>query len=213
MPLPSDYVIENKLASLWGVEDYRGVKTFVFGQVFRTQRAAKEAYQLFRAWNFGDYIDRNGNIILSVVREELDRFTLLLFPGERGVSDHADSMIAEEFGQETEAVVSRIIFWFATYADYWKRPNMKAIIEQLPTCSRVLLNCYFLQDGEPQPVAKRYLELSKIVVVERSKVTPGSLESCVRWEGPWAGMDRETREKYERVFHALNERDNTTNPI
>jgi hypothetical protein len=43
MPFPSPYVIQNKLASLWAVEDYKGEPTLLFGQVFRTERAAKRS--------------------------------------------------------------------------------------------------------------------------------------------------------------------------
>lgn len=206
MPFPSDYVIQNKLASLWGTEEHKGEDTILFGQVFRTRRAAKQAYQLFRAWNFCDYIDRNGNIVLCTIREELDRFTIILFPGERGVTEYAASSVAERYGPKTKVVVSKIVFWFVTYADYWKRPNMKAIVERLPDCSRVLLNCYFMQDGEPKAVAKRHLELSKIVIRDRSTVVPGSFEASFQWENPWTGADRETRQKYEPDFQAVNER-------
>jgi hypothetical protein len=144
------------------MEEWKGQTAIIFGQVFRTRRAAKEAYQLFRAWNFGDYIDRQGNVVLSIVREELDRFTILMYPGERGVEAHANARIQAEFGERTEADVTKWIFWFVTYADYWKRPNMKAVIDNLPACPMVLLNCYFIQDGELQPIARRYLELSEV---------------------------------------------------
>jgi hypothetical protein len=206
MPIPTEYVLQNRIGSLWGIAEHKGAQTILFGHLFRTQRAAKEAYQLFRAWNFGDYIDRNGNIVLTLVREECARFTILLYPGDRGVTAHAEHKVAEEHGDTTKAVVSKILFWFVTYADYWKRPDMKALMERLPDCSNVLLNCYFVQNGEPQSVAKRHLELSKIVVIDRSEVAPGSLESCILWEGPWSGMDRETREKYAPLFRAVNER-------
>ena len=149
---------------------------------------------------------RETNIVLSIIREELDRFTILLFPGERGVTEYTEKKVAEEYGDNTKAVVSKMLFWFVTYTDYGNRPNVKAIVERLPTCSRVLLNCYFLKDGEPHGVAKRHLELSATFIVDRSAVTPGSLESCFQWEDPWNGIDRETREKYDRDFQAINER-------
>jgi hypothetical protein len=213
MPLPTEYLMENKLGSVWGLEDYKGGTSIMFGQVFRTQRAAKQAYQLFRAWNFGDYIDRNGNITLSIVREELDRFTILLYPGERGATAHAQFIITQQHGERTDANVSKLFFWFVTHADYWKRSNLKKIMDCLPMCPRVLLNCFYLEDAEPQSVAKRYLELSKVVVADRSAVRPGTLESYVPWEEPWSGMDRNTREKYEPIFRDVNQRGDLANAV
>ena len=203
-PFPSDHVIRNKLASMWGVEECKGKPAITFGQVFRTRRAAKEAYQLLRAWNFGDYIDRHGNIALSIVREELDRFTILLYPGERGIAAHASDQVRAVFGDRTNPVLSKVVFWFVTYADYWNRPKMKAVVDNLPACSRVLLNCYFVQNGELQPVARRHLELSKIVIIHRAEVPEGSLESCFNWEGPWAGFDHNSRAQFEPVVNAVN---------
>ncbi len=204
MPLPSDHVIENKIASMWGAEQWKGEPAIVFGQVFRTRRAAKEAYQLFRAWNFGDYIDRDGNIVLSIVREELNRFTILMYPGERGVDGFNSAQIQQEFGERTNSVVSKIVFYFATFADYWNRPNMEAIIDNLTVCPRVLLNCYFVRNGDIRPVARRYLELSKVMVVSRAEVPQGSLESRVKWEGPWVGFDHHSRAEFEPVAEAVN---------
>src|SRR3972149_6707659 len=129
---------------------------------------------------------------------------MLLYPGERGVTDHASAQIHAEFGERTNSLVTKFVFWFATYADYWNRPNMKAVIDNLPVCSRVLLNCYFIHNGELQPIARRFLELSKVVVVDRADVPQGSLESFLPWEGPWAGFDSQGRANFEPVVAAVN---------
>lgn len=69
MPLPSDYLLQKRLGSVWGTDEYKNEERIFFGQLFETKKAAKEAYKLFKDWNFGKYIDREDNIVIRIIRE------------------------------------------------------------------------------------------------------------------------------------------------
>lgn len=49
MPLPSDYLLQKRLGSVWGITEYKDKKKICFGQLFETKKAAQEAYRLFKS--------------------------------------------------------------------------------------------------------------------------------------------------------------------
>lgn len=201
MPMPTQRAIEAKLGSLWALEkDDKGKERTHFGQFFRTKAAAADAFRMYRAWNFNRYIDTDGNIILRVIRDELDRYTILLYPGERGIQEHYQETVLREYGDKTSANVTRLFFFFYTHADYWKRAQLKKIVEALPRTSPIYLNCFFVDGDIPKPVSARDLRLAKAELVDRKDVRPGEMGFGLDWQDPWTGVDSDERAKHEHLF-------------
>lgn len=200
-PIPSLRVTEAKLGSLWALDkDDEGKEKTYFGQVFKTKAAALEAFRLLRAWNFERYIDEEGNIILRVIRDELDRYTIMLYPGERGIRKYYDEVARREYGSKTLTNVTDLRFFFFTHADYWNRPQIKGIVEALPKTSPVYLNCFYFDGQVPKPVSARFLRLPKAELVDRKDVHEGEMGFGLEWKDPWIGVDREERAKHEHLF-------------
>lgn len=205
MPLPSNYVLQKRLGSVWGITEYKDEERVFFGQLFETKKAAQEAYRLFRSWNFDKYIDTEGNIVIRIIREDLDRYTILLHPGERGVSEYWKNHVKVNHGDRVNANVSVINYWFITYADYWNRPQMLSIVESLQEPKPILLNAFYIKDGQIEAAAKRPLTVSNIIFKDREDVQESDFEFHFNWEGTWAGMERETRGKFEPIFRQIEQ--------
>jgi hypothetical protein len=200
MPMPSRGVIESRLGSLWDIEDKEGQFRVVFGQLFTTKAMAKDAFRMFRSWNFGRYIDDVGNVHLRVIREELDRYTIILYPGERGVKEMHTKRVKSELGQLASCVVKDVRFFFYSHADYWNRKHMKDAIEKLSKAPSVLLNCFFLVNNKPVPVSQRTIQINRIELIDRKEVKQGEMGYGLEWKDPWSGVERSLREKYQSIF-------------
>lgn len=196
-PMPSGRLTEQKLGSVWLADKE---KYLVFGQLFSTRTSACECFRLFRYWTFGKYNDTEGCIRLSAIREELDRYTILLDPGDRGLKEYYDDYVFDEHGDKVEARLMVMAAWFGTYADYWDRPESKRFVESLAKGDVVLLNAYHLEDDRPIAAAKKYIQLSQVSLVDRADVRPGSIEDLVKWRDPWTGVPAEIRRRYDGVW-------------
>ena len=205
MPLPSNYLLSKRLGSTWGVTEYKGKDMIFFGQLFETKKAAREAYQLFKSWNFDKYIDTEGNIVVRIVREDLDRYTILLLPGNRGVDKYWEERSEDDFGKRVSTSVSTIKYWFITHADYWGRPQMLSIIESLREPGSILLNAFYMKNGEVESAAKRHLVISNIVFRNRQDLRENDIEFHLDWDDPWTGMTRKSREKFEPLFQKIEQ--------
>lgn len=205
MPFPSDYLLQKRIGSVWGTTDYKNQERIFFGQIFETKKAAQEAYRLFKSWNFDKYIDTENNIVIRIVREDLDRYTILLHPGERGIKEYWQESVKSTYGKRVNARVSILYFWFITYADYWGKPKMLSIVESFKESKSILLNAFYVNDGQVEAIAKRHLVVSKIIFKDRKDIKEDDLEFHVNWEGPWIGVDREKREKFEPIFRQIEQ--------
>jgi hypothetical protein len=199
-PIPDNGVINNKLGSLWILDQHTQPPTVTFGQVFRTKQAARAAYRLFRIWNRGRYHDRRGDIVLRIISEKLDRYTILLHPGPRGLDDWYEQAVKQIHGPKTDVCLQVLAFIFITYADYWNRPHMKRTVETLRDVHEVQLNCYYAVDQEPLPVARRFLTLSQIELVTRDALCPGDMGYGLPWHEPWEGVSGEDRRMCEAAI-------------
>lgn len=195
-PFPDPEMIADRLGSAWGMDEDRPV----FGQVFRTKAAAQRAFELFLTWNFGKLEDKSGNIVLSITKEDMERYTFLLYPGERGVGESWKNTISEELGGEARPSVTLVIPWFFTHADYWGRAGMKKIMKGIPDGTPVSLNAFYVDNGVIVAVHKRPIKLSKVRVYLRSEVAESQIESRVEWRDPWWGRSTEERQQYEPLF-------------
>jgi hypothetical protein len=203
-PLPSDYVVAQRMASSWAREDSEGAR-LIFGQVFRTKAAAREAYRMFRAWNFGRYSDDEGDICLDVVKEELARYTIVLHPGTRGVKEYYDRAAVEQFGSRTAAHVCLVVPFFPTYADYWTKPELREVVESLATTRELLLMTFWMDGTDVRAYAKRPLTISNVRFSERAACDPNSIAGRLAWNDPWTGVSADDRQLVEAADSAARQ--------
>jgi hypothetical protein len=118
MPTWSERTNSNQLGIAWFREPYQGKQRVGIGLLFEDLDCAKEAFAVFRSWNFGNFIDTAGNIRLSIVREGAHRYTVFLCPGERKAgADRIDLQVKAKKGQNSQAHLRHLLRWTATCVD------------------------------------------------------------------------------------------------
>ncbi|MCB7129710.1 MAG: hypothetical protein J3T61_09265 [Candidatus Brocadiales bacterium] len=201
-PMPSFDIINHRLGSLWSHIKYNGKDRILFGQVFDTKKAAKDAYKMFRQWNFSNYIDRNQNIVLSIIKEEQYRYSIFLYPGERGVSKFLRARVKAIWGSRAVAETATLISFFPTFVDYSNNHKVNAVIESLNASTPILLNTFYIKGERVLPYAKKHLMLRKVRVKNRDRLSSKEFENQVGWSDPY----KELTENEVKAFKKLRDK-------
>jgi hypothetical protein len=183
MPMWSERTNSNRLGIAWFKESHQGKQRTGLGLLFEDRDCAKEAFGVLRAWNFGKFIDDDGNISLSIIREGNHRYTILLYPGERDLRER--QIRTEVESRETgthEAQVTRLFRWTSTCITCEDHPEKEEAIENLGTDQLVLINCLYATKDGVQAHSKRPLVLKRFRLCDRALVPDGSLEAMQQWE-------------------------------
>jgi uncharacterized protein YdhG (YjbR/CyaY superfamily) len=181
MPLPNDNIIFNRIGSVWSMENYQNKEYIVFGQAYKTKTAASEAFNLMRQWNYMDYIDRNQNIVLSIIDEGENRYTILLYPGKRGIEEFHDDLGKKTYGDNSETKVIVFKTFYPTFVDYSNCPEKIELMNRLKNEEEILLNTFYVKDNEPSKYSNRPIRLRKINIIKRNEILNG-LENGIKWD-------------------------------
>lgn len=106
-----DYKSEEWLAMVYGwPEEIKSDSTFVIGFAFKTEKYAREFFDLLRAYNDGKKIDEDDNIKLSIIVEDLKNYSVYIYPSpeRKNVTDFLKES-EEKFGDDNLTLIANII--------------------------------------------------------------------------------------------------------
>lgn len=83
MPLPTPDMERFMIGTCWYTDDPHTFEGLGIGLVYKYESAARDAYQMLKAWNYGRLKDEDGNINISIIREGEGKFSVIFYPGER----------------------------------------------------------------------------------------------------------------------------------
>ncbi len=183
MPIWSERSDSNRLGVIWFKKSYQGKERTGLGLLFEDRDCAKEVFIVLRAWNFGNFIDDDGNISLSIIREGNHRYTFFLYPGMREFAERQIRAEVESREAGThEAQVFRLFQWTCMSITCDDHPEKEEAIESLGTGQVVLLNCYHATRNGVEAYSKRPLVLKRLRLCDRALVPARSLEAMQKWE-------------------------------
>lgn len=199
VPLPSNEVLANFLGSCWGME---GSVPF-FGQLFGTRTAARNAFDLYLQWTYGSLKADRTKIALSIIGEDLERYTFLLYPGERDVRQLWKNLLSEHLQGEADPTVHLLVPWFASFGDYWGKPQMKIVLQKISDGSPVLLQSFHVRGDKVEPARKHPITLTGVRFYSRAELADTQLEHDVHWAAPWTGISADSRRKHEPLVQKI----------
>jgi hypothetical protein len=204
MPPLSEQSERNRLGTMWVKEEFQGKQHLGLGLLYEDFECAKDAYNVLRSWNFGRFIDDVGNIHVSVIAEGDHRYSMLICPGHRyEAEEYIKASVVAKRPQNTHAVVSRLLYYTTTCADYSDRPEVEEAIQSLRRLSTLLLNTYFCDGNEIKQFSKRFFRLKRFRFVERLRLTSRDLEFHLQWGDGRARQPEKTRRTDELVQFIL----------
>jgi hypothetical protein len=204
MPPLSAASERDRLGTMWSVQEVKGKRVLALGFLYEEFKYAKEAYNVFRSWNLGRYIDEDGNIAVSIIDEGNHRYSIFTRPGNRSKAEEAlrTSVLAKQ-PRNTAAVVKRLLYYTITCADYSDRPEVEEAIQTLKRLNTLLFNTHFCKGDEITPFAKRYFQLQKFRFLKRSSLTPRDFESNFSWTDGRA-IEPEKTKRTDELSRRLN---------
>jgi hypothetical protein len=183
MPTWSDRTNSNRLGVVWFKEPYQGKQRVGMALLFEDRECAKEAFVVLRAWNFGNFIDTHGNILLSIVREGSHHYTVFLYPGKRKAgAAQIDREIKATKGPNHEAQIRHLLRWTSTCINCEGDPNKENFIESLHYDKVLLLNTMYATDTGVKAYSKRPIILKAFDIIDRLNIQPGTMEHFSLWE-------------------------------
>ena len=182
MPSFSEDSERNRLGTIWFWEELKGKSLLGLGLLYEDFEYAKEAYNVLRSWNFGRFIDEEGNIQVSIIDEGDHRYSMFTYPGKRSQGEEQiKARVYAGHAENTAAFVSRLFQYTTTCANYSDRPEVEERLQDLKRLNTLLLNTYFCDGREIKPLAKRFFKLKRFRFLKRSDLTSKDLEFHVEW--------------------------------
>ncbi len=181
-----DYLLapgNERLGLVWGRNDYRGKEYPLLGVLYEKKDLAQLAYHTFRAWNMGGVIDRDRNIVVSIVSEGHSRYSIFLYPGERSsIKKQAQVEIENKLPNKSEVKIClEAKPYFFNPAQYSERPKVEELVRSLKCSPVLLLYTMYLDSQSIVCFNKRPLQLKSIRFVTREEVAPSMIEHCEKW--------------------------------
>jgi hypothetical protein len=185
MPFPTDKMLKNKLGTTWFASDIETMEGLGLMLLFKTKESAKDAFQMFKAWNQGKTIDSIENIVLSAVIEGDGKYSLFLYPGDRFKKlNETKESVKKKMGDKDNVNLSVAKFYMQFCFDYRNDELKTKCIESLPHVDELNLNVGYIQSGEVMPYSKVGFRLKKFILVLRDSELLGAIEKSLGWDDP-----------------------------
>ncbi|MEN0666922.1 hypothetical protein [Caldifermentibacillus hisashii] len=127
--------------------------SFVIGFAFKTERYAKEFFDLLRAYNDGDSTDNNNNIRLSLITENPTDYSVYIYPSnERKNIINFMKETEKKFGEDNELLILNLTL--CKQFPYGEGSSFKRFKELYIKGNPVELYPFLLKDGNRPEVIK-----------------------------------------------------------
>lgn len=204
MPGPTEEMHQFMIGTCWYADNTETLEGLGIGLVYKYKSAAQHAYHMLHAWNYGKFIDDEGNIKASFVNEGGGRYSVLIYPGPRVQSQVAAEMAAlERLGPKSEVDVRRMHFYIHCCLDYSDEEAKQRMVQSLPRVEYLFLNTFFVDGNQLKAFAKRPFRLKRFAYADRSDPNLGQLEQLVSWSDPTENKPQDVLDIVERVRKML----------
>lgn len=111
------------------------------GFMFQSEEYATEFFDLLRAYNNGESIDKDNNIRLSIIIEDPENYSVYIYPSEdrKSVTEFIESSV-EELGENVQPLIMQLTMckWFP----YGENSTLKAFREVYKSDMEVELTAF-----------------------------------------------------------------------
>ncbi len=179
-------ILLRRIGFSWFYEKNNGKMTPGFSILYERKYDAKYAYNILKSWNYGKYIDTQGNISVNFIDESENKFSVFLYPGERKQrEEEIKATLKEKFPANSELnLKNRMFISIQNCGDYSDRPEMIEAFKLIRKTGKVLINTCYVVDNKIKSYAKRKFVIEKIRFVDRAALTEKDLEYKQVWENP-----------------------------
>ncbi len=185
MPGPTPEMEQFWMGTCWFADDLDTFEGLGIGFVYKYKSGAKHAYQMLRAWNYGKYVDDEGNIRVSIIREGQGRYVAIFYPGDRVQSQvEAEMKVRQKTGPHSEINVRTMRPFIWACLDYSKDVPKQEMVDTLIRMEYLLLKTFYIEDDKIKEYAKRPFRLKCFLIADRTDQQLGELESQLAWEDP-----------------------------
>ncbi len=175
----------NRIGTCWFLEKLNGKLIPGLGIVFETRNEAKEVYKIIRSWNYGAYIDSEGNINITIVKESDTKYSIFVYPGDRPRRQlEIEDELKKTLKPNSEVEIAWAKIWIQNCADYADKPKLLSLVKSLNDCKTLLLNTVFVKNNEMVGYAKTSFQLKKFRFINRDELNEKLIEYHVKWEDP-----------------------------
>jgi len=185
MPFPTDEMMKHKLGTTWFASDLETMEGLGLMFLFKTKNSAKDAFQMFKAWNQGKTIDSLENIVLSGVIEGNGKYSIFIYPGDRVKKlDETINNAKLSLGEKDKVKLSVAKFYMQFCFDYSNDELKTNCINSLPHVDELNFNVGYVENGEVISYSKVGFRLKKFTLQPRSSSALGAIEQSLEWDDP-----------------------------
>lgn len=206
MPMPTDAMLSHRLGTSWFAEDTETMEGLGFIIIFKYKDVAKDAFNMFKAWNYGKVIDASENITFRAIREEGGKYSVFVYPGDRLDSlKCSESLAKDKLGSNSHIKVSVAKFYMQFCFDYSGDELKTKCIESMPHVSELLLNVGYIEGGEIKAYSKRGFRLKNFTLKGRADCGLGEIEKRINWDDPTGKLPEINQALINKVNESLRD--------
>lgn len=205
MPFPTDEMLNHNLGLAWFASDFETMEGLGLMFLFKTKDIARDAFQMFKAWNQGKTIDLLENIVLSAVIEGDGKYSLFLYPGKRFEKlDKTKEYAKQKMGDKDRVNLSVAKFYMQFCFDYSNDELKTKCIESLSHVNELNFNVGYVKNCEAIPYSKVGLRLKKFTLQRRDSATLGEIEKSLCWNNPSGLLSKIDQALVNKINHRLS---------
>lgn len=200
MSMPTDEMIAHRLGTSWFTDDTETMEGLGIVIIFKYKHVAKDAYNMFKAWNYGKVIDASENIAFRAVREEKGKYSVFVYPGDRIESlEYSEAVAKEKLGEKSDVKVNVAKYFMQFCFDYEIGSLREKCIESMPHVSELNLNIGYIENNDIEMYSKRGFRLKNFSLKDRSEIDSGEIEGNIEWGDPLGKLPEINQALIEKV--------------
>lgn len=178
--------IQDRLGFVWFKKSINEQEVYALSILYERKDNAKTVYSILRTWNYNKYKDHSANIVISIIDEGENKYSLFIYPGERKLmEEYIRDYHSESSSSRSVFNIERKIFsWVHNCADYSNRPEMLLAMNTIRNNGEILVNTAYLKDEEVESYAKKCIHVKDVKFLKREELGKKDLEYNQFWEDP-----------------------------
>lgn len=205
MPMPTEGMLSHIMGSSWFSKDTGTMDGLGFVIIFKYKETAKEAFSMFKAWNYGKVIDASENIAFRAISEGDCKYSIFVFPGDRiGSLRHSESLAKNTYGTASCVTLSVVKFHMQFCFDYSNEELKMKCINSMPHVSELILNVGYIENNGIKFYSKRGFRLRNFTLRDRSDDQIGSIEKSLTWDDPTGKLPEINQSLVDKVNESLH---------
>lgn len=175
---------QNRLAFVWKINFTKKSKNVHLNLLYKDKVSAKNAFLIFKAWNYNNLLDNEDNVRVTVIDEGDRKYSIFIYPGERALFKNViekHSAIEDNEKGNIHKIIPEIKFFLNNHSDYSNNDVMGNLMKDFKIVEKLIINTSYLKNDKIIQANRKGITKKGLVKYKREDLDKNTIEYTVKW--------------------------------